>query len=133
MKCPMCDGTGNTVITHGGECDCSYCNGDGEIEDKGLYEVEVSFNMIVWANNPLDAQNVARENVQDELYQASYLVYDDPYFSSDWTNSIPYGDAPCGYEDFTVHQITKRKMELAMALEAKTYVDPNQLSLFEGV
>lgn len=130
MKCPMCDGTGNTVITHGGECDCSYCGGSGEVSNKGLYTVEVSFDMVVWAEDEQDAMSVANDHARDELDSARYFVSANPEMNVDWEDGIPYGDEPDGFEGLTVREIIKKKMEIALAFETKNYVDPNQLELF---
>lgn len=39
MICPICNGTGEQHITHGGMCDCWRCGGKGEIKSqREIYE-----------------------------------------------------------------------------------------------
>ncbi len=98
---------------------------------KKVYNVEVSFEMFVVAEDVRAAEKVARENANEafEAWDANIVAVEcrpDCYAQED---AIPWGEQEDG-EEKTVAELLEAQAEAEREAEEKRRIEANQLKLF---
>ncbi len=70
-----------------------------------LYRVHASFEILVWAKDEREAQDLARSHVEDEAHNGIYStvqITDPARIPREWRGALPYGE---GVEDRTCEDL----------------------------